>query len=411
MSTINETPRATPVWGSYDVVVCGAGPAGIGAALAAARAGARTLLIEAQGQLGGVWTSGLLSLILDAENKDGIMAELLDRLRADGAARGFLYDAEAMKWHLETMCVEAGVELLLHTRLAHAVCEGRRLTHGVVENKSGRGAIEAAFWIDASGDGDLAARAGCDFEVGRPADGLMQPMTMMGIVKGVPQNARDDDAIQQVFLPKARFLSLIHNAGIEPSYAKPSLFELPGGLFCLMVNHVYERSALCAADVTAATLEGRGEVNRIVRALRERASGWKELHLVATAQHIGTREGRRVRGDYYLQADDLARGARFDDAVCRATFCVDVHAPTRAEGGGYGAAGVSSRPYDIPFRSLIAGDLDNLLLCGRCISGDFYAHASYRVSGNATATGEAAGIAAAHCLRHELELREYQVPA
>jgi hypothetical protein len=148
---------------------------------------------------------------------------------------------------------------------------------------------------------------------------------------------------------------------------------------------------LSADELTRATLEGRDEVMRLVDALRSRGGVWKDIMLVGTSAHIGVREGRRIHGRYTLTADDLVGGARFDDAVCRCTFCVDIHSTNPSRDKGLGNGGVQAQPYDIPLRALIAKDVDNLMMAGRCISGDFFAHASYRVTGNAVAMGEAAG--------------------
>jgi hypothetical protein len=376
----------------WDVAVVGGGPAGIGAALGSARTGASTILIEAQGCLGGVWTSGLLSLILDAENKTGVIAELCDRLNDDGALRqGALYDAEAMKWHLEEMMREAGVQISLHSRCASARVESGSLLSVETLSCSGSATVEANMFIDATGNGDLGALAGCGFDVGRPGDGLTQPMTLLATVSGVPELPPSERDF--VVIDKGEFLDLLRSVGIEPSYQKPSLFRLPGGLHCLMINHEYGGSALDEGAVSAATIRARREINLAVRALRK-LPGWQNLHLVSTPAHIGVREGRRLHGLYTVCSEDLQRGARFPDAICRVTFCADVHSVTQDEGGGY-TSPVHVLPYDIPLRSLVASDLSNLLMCGRCISGDFIAHASYRVTGNATTTGEAAGHFAA----------------
>lgn len=378
----------------FDVAVMGGGPAGIGAALGSARAGVRTVLVEAQGCLGGVWTSGLLSLILDAETKPGVLAELCKRLDSDGALHeGSLYDAEAMKWHLEEMLREAGVRILLHTRCSAARVEGGRILSVDTVSVSGSSRVEASVFIDATGNGDLGALAGCGFDVGRPGDGLTQPMTLMAIVTGVPE-LPPTDSVEKVALDKNEFLQILRSAGIEPSYTRPSLFRLPGNLFCLMINHQYGGSALDEGVLTEETMNARREINLAVRSLKK-VPGWENLRLVGTAAHIGVREGRRLHGLYTIAASDLQKGARFPDGICRVTFCADVHSPTPLEGGGY-ASPVRVLPYDIPLRSLVAADLSNLLMCGRCISGDFLAHASYRVTGNATTTGEAAGRFAAH---------------
>ena len=173
-------------------------------------------------------------------------------------------------------------------------------------------------------------------------------------------------------------------------------------------NHEYGYSGLDAGQVTQATLHARGEVHRIINALRALGGAWAGIRIVATADHIGVREGRRIHGAYTVTAEDLLSGRRHPDAVCTVNFPVDVHATSQAHGAGYGNEGTRSRPYDIPLRALIARDVDNLLMAGRCISGDFLAHASYRVTGNAVPLGEAAGRLAAQAAlagRSPAELR------
>jgi hypothetical protein len=166
-----------------------------------------------------------------------------------------------------------------------------------------------------------------------------------------------------------------------------------------MANHQYGVSATSADQITEATLRGRAEVNRLVDALRRLGDPWTHLQLVATAEQIGVREGRRIHGLYTVSTDDLAQGVHHDDAVCRVTFGVDIHSPAPQRSKGIEGTTVRARPYDIPYRALIARDAGGLLLAGRCISGDFVAHSSYRVTGNAVAMGEAAGVAAALAAR------------
>ncbi|MEX2606109.1 MAG: FAD-dependent oxidoreductase [Kiritimatiellia bacterium] len=385
---------------TYDVVVAGAGPAGVAAAIASARSGARTLLVEPQNALGGVWTSGLLSLILDAGNKPGIMKEIRERLRGrEGVAENRdLYDAEVMKRVLEELCAESGVEVLLHSKVADADVEGATITRVYLECKEGRIPVTGRCFVDTTGDGDLAARAGCGFDLGRDGDGKTQPLSLMALIAGVPaddRNRNEGTSGTASCLPKDEFLESLRNTGYDPSYTRPSLFPLPNGLCALMANHQYECSGLRSADLTRATLDARREIHLTVEAMRRFGGDWDKIRLISTAAHIGVREGRRIHGLYRITVDDVASGARHADAIARCTFGIDIHTPTRQEGGGYTNEGVTSLPYDIPLRALIARDRDNLVMAGRCISGDFSAHASYRVTGNAVATGEAAGTAAA----------------
>ena len=396
-----EAMREIPVQNDYDVVVCGSGPAGIASAIAAGRAGARTCIVELQGCLGGIWTAGVLCYILDSLNKDGLIVEIRERLRARGAIgdKLDLYDAEAMKLLLEEMCAEAGVEIRLYTRVTGVAVEARQISHVVLEAKEGRFALGAAVFVDATGDGDLAARAGCGFDVGRDGDGLVQPMTLMALVANVPAEVRaayDPRWFSATCIPKDEFLRKLTAAGHVATYTKPSLFALPNGLCAMMVNHEYERSGLSSRDLTAATISARRDVNSAITAMRTFGPEWADVQLVATAQAIGVREGRRIHGLYTVNVADIVAGVRHPDGVARVTFPIDVHSVRRSEGGGYSSGNIPKQePYDIPLRAMIAKDVTNLFLAGRCISGDFLSHASYRVTGNSVATGEAAGRAAA----------------
>lgn len=403
LEQVSEPARDIPLAATYDVVVCGGGPAGVAAAISAARSGADTCLIENQGCLGGVWTSGLLSLIIDGANKSGLMPELRERLREMHAIKEHraLYDAEAMKVLLEEMCEEAGVHVRLYTRLVATTMDDRKIRHVILEAKEGRFAVAAKHFVDTTGDGDLGALSGCGFDLGRPSDGLTQPMSLMALIANVPAEIANAPypGSSSSSIDKKLFYRMLTEAGMPSSYTNPSLFMLPSGLAAIMVNHAYEKSALNSLDLTVASIEARREIRQIVSVMNRFPGEWRNVRLVATAAHIGIREGRRIHGDYCVSAQDVSSGRRHRDGIAHVTFCVDVHSVRRSEGGGYGEDYIPSQPYDIPLRALIARDVDNLFMAGRCISGDFYAHASYRVTGNAVATGEAAGKAAAHAAR------------
>ena len=406
MATFREPAREIPIVEDAQVVVCGSGPAGAAAAIAAARAGARTRLLEANGCLGGVWTAGLLSWILDSGDKTGLMKEILAELEARKASARYGgsvgYDVEKMKRLLEDLCLRAGVRVRLHTRVvAAAKDDAGRVTHAVTESKSGRQAWAGAVFVDATGDGDLAAFAGCGFDYGRKGTGAAQPMSLICLltgldpegvapfVRGLAEPAGERN-------PKARLKAEMRKAGVEPSYASPTLFYLRhGGLFCLMANHEYGACGFNADDLTAATLRSRAEIHKLVDALNALGGPWKDAHIVATAEHIGVREGRRIHGLYTVSDHDLIHGARHPDAVCRCHFPVDVHSTDPKATKGIQRERVRAKPYDIPYRALVARGVRGLLLAGRCISGSFIAHSSYRVTGDAVALGEAAGAAAA----------------
>lgn len=413
-----EAARAIPVAGRSEVLVCGAGPAGIGAALAAARAGAQVQLIELAGCLGGVWTAGLLTKIIDGGRKTGIMQELL-RLMIErgspvaGQTKGEVYDPELMKVVLEELCVEAGVKIQLHTQLVGAVTDSNnRLTAVITESKSGRQAWLAERFIDCSGDGDLAAQAGCRFDLGVTSDCECQPMSLMALLTGVDPD-EIPEFVREISGPAAKtnLRKMMLNAGIDSSYAHPTLRLLHSGIFSLMTNHEYGVSAFDAGQITEATIRARREIHQIVEDLRRLGGPWRNLAVVATAEQIGVREGRRVRGRYVVTADDMIAGKKHADAACRVNFGIDVHnlwqpgdspheTAVNEEIRRYRSAGV--KPYDIPLRALIAADVDGLMMAGRCISGDFIAHSSYRVTGNSVPMGEAAGRACVESIRKDV---------
>ncbi|HOA50660.1 MAG TPA: FAD-dependent oxidoreductase [Thermogutta sp.] len=419
-SVLAEPARQIPVAGESDVIVCGAGPAGVAAAIAAARCGATVRLLEVHGCLGGIWTAGLLSWILDAGNKKGIIQEIIARLRMrdavatypEGASNAVGYRPEIMKWVLEEMIQEAGVCVQLFTRVCAAhVDDTKRLQAVITESKSGRQGWRAKVFVDATGDGDLAAFAGCRFDYGDEEGGPVQPMSMLAMLVGLDPEAvkpfvrglAEPDGERN---PKGRLLEEIRRGGHDPSYHAPTMFYLGHGLFCLMANHEYRVSALDAAEITAATFRSRAEVHRIVEALRSLGGPWKEIQIVARNEQIGVREGRRPYGLYRLTAEDLKNGTRHEDAVCTVTFPVDIHSPDPEKNKGIVARGFRSQPYDIPYRALVAADVRGLLFAGRCISGDFVAHSSYRVTGNAAAMGEAAGVAAALAAAHHCDPKD-----
>lgn len=401
-----EERLQTPIAGHYEVIVAGGGPAGVPAAIQAARLGARVLLLENNGCLGGVWTAGILAWVFDLEDA-GIGHELTTRLAAQRAcvfANGerminFTYDIETMKVLLEAMCVEAGVDVRLHTRVVAArVNEDQRLTAVVTESKSGRQAWTAKTFVDCTGDGDLGALAGNAFALGAENDGRRQPLTMMGLIA-----VRDLAAVaEQVSFhggqynhgqASHRFKNTLDTLGIKTSYGHPTLFHVRGNLLALMVNHQYGVDATDAGQVSAATIAARAEVYRVADALARSDTPFRDAVLAATAEHIGVREGRRLAGRYQLTHADLVAGRKHEDAVCRVRFNIDVHSSDPGKDKGLVTEKVPA--YDIPLRALLARDVDGLLMAGRCISGDWLSFASYRVTGSAIGMGTAAGAVAA----------------
>ena len=405
-----EHARSIPVREEDDVIVCGAGPAGVCAALAAARTGARARLLEVNGCLGGVWTAGLLTWIFDFD-KPGLPQQISQLLEKRGARRGtqrsmFAYDPEEMKVLLEEQCSDAGIKIRLRTRVVAAHLEKGHVAAVVTESSSGREAWRAPVFIDATGDGDLGALAGCRWDIGEPGTGNCQPLTLnaLAVVRDASRltDYFSGDDLKGHVAATQRIKAELHRAGIDPSYGMPTIFPIKGNVVLLMFNHEYGVKPYDADAMTAAALHARREVHDMVCALRGLGGAWDGLQLISSAEQIGIREGRRLHGRYTVTQDDLVQGKQQPDAVTRVTFGVDIHALTREknvrETIGRGGV-VRMRPYDIPLRALIAKDVDGLMMAGRCISGDFVAHASYRVTGDAAAMGEAAGTVAALAAR------------
>ncbi|HSI33247.1 MAG: FAD-dependent oxidoreductase [Phycisphaerae bacterium] len=407
-----EPARDVPLVAPFDVIVCGGGPAGISAAITAARAGARVKLLELNGCLGGVWTAGLLGYLLDF-NKPGLARELARHLTERDARRGTSagsigYEPEEMKLLLEDLCAQTKVDFQLHTRVAAAYRDGRRLATIVTDSKSGRQAWQAPVFIDTTGDGDLGALAGCEWELGQSVKCPCQPMSLnaLVLVRDVTAingflHATDKGDGRDTNKAKNGLRAEMQRAGVDPSYGHPTLWQVRDNLCLLMSNHEYGVIPFDADAVTKATVNARREMNRQIKALRKLGGVWEGVQLVATAEQIGVRDGRRLRGRYVVSKDDATGGARHEDAVVRATFPIDVHAldGEMNKTTPIAPVGLKVKPYDIPLRALIARDVDGLLMAGRCISGDFIAHSSYRVTGNAVAMGEAAGMVGAIAAR------------
>ena len=414
----NGVPAAKAA-GTYDVVVAGGGPAGFAAAVSSARSGASTLLLELHGALGGIWTVGALGYVIGFGRSD-IDRELTARLDAMGARtpsgkrhseRHWSYEPEAMKVACEDMCREAGVEVRLLSPVVAAETQGRTVTAAITESKSGREAWKAKSFIDTTGDGDLAARAGNPFDVGSDAPGSPdQPASLCAIVSvddpaairrfiNHDPSSFSPDRQKMYWSPKKEFLAELARVGVTPTYSGPSLFHLHGGLFVMMANQEYGLRVDDATAISRATIKARREIFELARALRERGGEkWKGFRIVASAGQLTHRGGRRIRGRYSVTAADVAAGRRFEDAVALSTTGIDIHGLTmkdnvRSSDGNPDK--IAFKPFEIPLRACRASDFDNLYMAGRCISGGFIPHASYRITGCAVQMGEGVGRAAA----------------
>lgn len=403
--------------GHVDVAVCGAGIAGVCAAVSAARNGASVVLIERGGSLGGTLTEGAVSYIIDSANKGGIVRELFAFLNAHqmtcarigkkvdesgNRVEGPMVDIEGVKYFFDKLCEEAGVEILYFSQVSALKLEDDRIQSILVTTECGNYSLSADLYIDATGNGTVADLAGCGWECGDPVERRPSPATMSAFVMGFPREFDGVDTGEQ----KSAYANMLLKHGIDISAQQALIVKQPSlRTWSFGVGFQYNVIPDDIRSLTKAVVGGRKETFETVQK-HKKIEGYEELHLVSTSSHIGLREGRRIFGQYRLRDEDIIEGRRFEDGICLVTMTVDVHKLDEKDTISC-QRGIKTKPYHIPYRCLVAKECKNLLLAGRLISGDFYPHASYRVMGNMAATGEAAGYAAACCVKDRIWPAEF----
>lgn len=396
-----------------DVLVIGSGPSGFAAAYTAAKHGAKVILVEQCGDVGGISTSGLMSH-WTGSCQSPLYHEILEKSSQKNEFSKDLtnvIDPEILKTLYLEMLIDAGVQLMLYTFASDVIKKGDTVLGVSVVNKSGHTDIFANVIIDASGDGDIAAMSGAEFIKGRETDGLMQPATIMFKVGGV-------DFSRAVFPPSFETtvetekgeLQALAREKLTAPLGHVLLYKstLPGIVTCNMTNCI-GIDGTNADDLTKATVFCRNQMHEIVSFLREYAPGYENCYIISSASLVGIRETRHFKGMYTLTEDDILSARVFDDYVVRdAHFNFDVHNMT---GSGLDATGVQKHfgqdhGYTIPYRCLIPEKCENLILCGRNISGTHMAHSNFRVMPICVGIGEAAGAAAAIAAKSYITPRE-----
>ncbi len=396
--------------GHFDVAVCGGGIAGVCAAVSAARNGARVVLVESGGYLGGTVTAGLMENLLDVANKRGIIQELQDFLnernmtcvkvgeRTDESGKYFpgpLIDEEGTKYFLDKICHDAGVTVLFHSMLCAVDHSQGHIRSIMICTKCGNYALDAAVYVDASGSGALAAMAGCGWECGEPKNGKTHPASMDVNVTGLPKNFNGTSRIPEL---QKYYIEQMEGLGIHTTGSQGKIVRKPDeNVWGTGINFVYDVKPDDIYSLSRGTYEGRKEVFEVVQAYKQ-VAGFENIRLNKTNDHLGIREGRRVFGVYRISDQDILEGKRFEDGVVLVTAGVDVHKLTNDDTPEC-SRGYRTKPFHIPYRALLPRDCDNLLLAGKCISGDFYPFSAYRMICNMAGTGEAAGYAAALCVK------------
>ena len=407
MKTYTEQSRTIPVAAEADVLVCGAGPAGVGAALGAARAGCRNvLLVEAGNAVGGVSTSGMMSHWTGATE-----SPLLDEICRAQAESSLLPDGErgkvdrhicheALKNVYLHLLDEAGVKVRLYTQVVDPIVADGRVRGVVVESKSGREAILAKVTIDATGDGDVAARAGAAFDMGRESDGKCQPVTLMFRLGGVDtERAIAPGSFETTVEVPAGEIQALGRANLPAPAGHVLLYRqhLPGEM-CVNMTNVTDIDGTDAEALSRAELVCRSQMEAIVAFLRRYAPGYEHCYIVASASQIGVRETRHLRTLHTITEEDIVEARLFEDWIAtRNHFNFDIH---NTKGAGLDANGAQKHfkakgKYTIPYRSCIPETLDGLLLAGRCIGGTHKAHSNFRAMPICLNVGQGVGVAAA----------------
>lgn len=409
MPSRKET-KDLPVSAEVDVLVVGGGPAGVGAGLAAARLGAKTLVVEQFNCLGGVATAGGHGHIClysawgsDRRVVGGAIWEVARRVVKAGygicSNSSADFEVEGMKLVLERMAGEANCGVLYHTFFSDTVVEDGKVVGAVVQNKDGRSVIRAGRFVDCTGDGDVAARAGCGFDVGDEESGLCQPVTLMFTIGGVDwkrAKAFRDDEIGDWKL------EVVWKKAQEAGDMRPFQSQIMGWWWTptrpdfLGINftHINRVDATKAEDLTRATIEGRRQAYETIEVYRKYVPGMEKCYMVSTPNTVGLRESRRIHGRYTLTREDVVEGRDFDDSIGYGSFFIDIHNVS-----GPGMDGKTWQPgkgfkYQIPYRILVPKDVDNLLVAGRCASSSHEALGSLRVMPQCGVMGDAAGTAA-----------------
>ncbi len=432
-----------PLLDKYDVLVAGGGPAGIAAAVAAARNGAKTLLIERNGFVGGMATAALIGPFMTSYDGrgerqiiKGIFDELVRKLEAAGGAihpsrvgwatshAAFIrighdhvtpFDSEILKIVAEDMLTESGVDLLYYTQFVDCVMEGGRIKTVIAARKEGLCAIEAGVVVDCTGDADVAEKAGVPIFKGSRLNNGTQPSTMFFRVCNV-----DSDRVYKYVeeckdlmgKPFSGIFSWLIEEGRKTGEWDIKRDEMGTyetnhkGEWKLNTTRVTDIDGTKSSDLTHASIEGRKQVRKVFKFLREHVPGFENAKMMDTGSVIGIRESRHIIGKYVITKEDVMSSRTFDDDILLCSNAIDIH----ADDGSGGEYHVVDKWYGIPYRSLIPQNCDNLLVAGRSVSAESEAVAAFRVMPPCFGIGQAAGTAAAICAKGNVTPEALSVP-
>lgn len=388
---------------TYDLIVAGGGLTGVAAAVSAAREGYSVLLAEKDGCLGGAMSNSFIYPFMrfhcsppEGERfplSAGIFTEMMERHQAIGGVSERGWQPEIFKIMLDDMVMEAGVDVLFHALLIDVITDGRRIKAVRLAMKDGLSDVSASFFIDATGDGDLMAFAGCDYQLGRESDGLCQPMTTCFRVSGVDV----DRHIADIAFLQQRYKEYREEGKIKnPRENILGFCGVGKGVIHFNTTRVVKHNPVDPLELSRAEMEARRQVLEMYNFLCDNSEAYRDAALVAIAQQIGVRESRKLKGVHVLTAEELINRTEFEDTIALGNYDIDIHNP---EGTGtYIHWFPAEEFYRIPYRCLLPKEFDNLLVAGRCLSATHEAHSAVRIMPICATLGQAAGTAAAQAM-------------
>ena len=397
----------------YDIIVIGGGFAGASAALSAARAGSSVLIVEKSNSLGGAASNCLVNpfmsnaTIINGKRQSlsqGTFKEILTKLKKSSALKGASFHEEELKRILSESVLEAGVDLLFHAYIFEVNKQDNQIKSITVATKSGKLELQADYFIDATGDAQVAFLANCPTTLGREPDHLCQPMTLCFRVGNVDVK-RFERSRKRLMLAHEK--ALANSEFINPRENILYFYTPIPNVVHFNTTRVVKKNPTNPFEVTEAEILARKQVYEIYEFMKKHADGLENSFLMMTAAEIGVRESRMIVGDYVLTEKDCKACTKFEDAIAACNYDIDIHNP---EGTGtshyYFPQG---EYYTIPYRSLIPQTVDNMLVAGRCISSDHGAQASYRIMPTVCCIGEAAGCAIALAVKDNVSVRDIDV--
>ncbi|MBR2477125.1 MAG: FAD-dependent oxidoreductase [Clostridia bacterium] len=395
----------------YDLVVVGGGISGIAAAVSSAREGLSVLVVEKFGSLGGAMSNSLVypysGASMYSKNKrviaDKIFHEMVDRKEKYNDTSW-----EAYKLVFDDMLMESGVDVLFHSTVFEAITEDRKIKSVKIATKSGVISVEADYFIDASGDGELIYMTGCDYQLGRESDGLSQPMTTCFRMSNVDIDLflKEKDVLQEKYENLQK-----ENKIINPRENILFFLGFGAGIVHFNTTRIVKHNPVDPFELSKAEITARKQVYEMADFLKENSDAFKNSTVVSIASHIGVRESRKLKGVYILTEKDVTEFLDFEDTVALGNYGIDIHNPS-----GTGTIQFHLNPgefYRIPYRCLLPKEYDNMLVAGRCLSATHVAHSAVRVMPICACVGEAAGTAIAvaqkaNTTTHDIDIKTLQ---